>query len=150
MAAMILEPTTDNDLVQRVMSDSDIWDKIQVGNYTPAHLNVKLSDKFIALSAIAKEIIGVHLFKKDQGRVIAHPMLLKPYRKEFGREFFRRGVDWIFENTNYNFIDAEIPSTHLSTINLARNLGFKDSGSKKDGVMYKGSLLDLNLLRLKR
>ena len=148
MAAMILELTKDNDLVHRVMADSDIWDKIQIDNVNPSDLNVNLSDNIMALAVKVKELIGVHVFKKDTDRVIYHPMLLKPFRKEFGREFFSKGIQWLFDNTAFNFIDVEIPVSHKSTINLARNLNFKYSGIKEDGVFHKGQFLDLQLLRL--
>lgn len=147
---MILEITTDNDLVKSIMTDSDIWDKIEVDNIKSDDLIVNLPKNMMALTAKVKDVIGIHLFKEDSDRVVYHPMLLKPFRKEFGREFFDKGIKWLFDNTSFNFIDVEIPATHKSTINLARHLNFKDSGIKKDGVFHKGQFLDLQLLRLER
>lgn len=147
---MVLELTTDNELVHSIITDADIWDKVQVDEAELETFSVDLPQNMMALTAKVKEVIGIHLFKAINDRVIYHPMLLKPFRREFGREFFSKGISWLFDNTSFNFIDVEIPVTHKSTINLARHLNFKDSGIKKDGVSHKGMLLDLQLLRLTR
>ena len=47
---MILELTKDSDLVKRVMTDSDIWDKIKIDNIQPDSITVDLPKNMMALT----------------------------------------------------------------------------------------------------
>jgi len=147
---MILETTRDINLIQSIMTDSDIWEKIKIDRVSKEEFKAEIPSNMLVLAAKVENVIGLHLFRKGTESVIYHPMLLKSFRKEFGREFFDKGIKWLFNNTPYKIIDVEIPITHRSTINLAKHLNFKESGIKKEGVEQNGHKLDLQLLRLEQ
>jgi len=135
---MILEQTTDNNLMKRIMTDPEMWEKIGVIEVDIDHFSPVISKNMLVLSAIVGNVIGLHLFIQKPEGVFFHPMLLKEFRKEFGREFMKKGIDWIFNKTATEFIFAEIPSSHTSTINLAKHLNFKE-------VQNNGNLQRLRL-----
>jgi len=147
---MILELTQDTDLIKTVMLDPEMWELIQDDSVEKSDFMAIVPANMLVLSAIVGNVIGLHLFVEKEEGVIYHPMLLKPFRKEFGREFMRKGLDWIFENTATEQLFAEIPTDHISTINLAKHLNFKEIGIKKNGRKQGGKMLDLQRLRLNK
>ncbi len=145
---MILELTKDQDLIKSVMTDDEMWELIHVDGDNRDDFMAIVPTNMLVLSAIVGNVIGLHLFLQKPEGVMYHPMLLKPFRKEFGREFMKKGLDWIFENTATEQLFAEIPISHISTINLAKHLNFKEVGIKKDSRKKDGKMLDLKRLRL--
>jgi len=134
---MRLELTESVDLIKSVMADDDIWNKISVPEVSKEDFEPKASSNLLYLAVSVDTVIGLHLFVSKQDGVWYHPMLLKPYRKNFGREFFTKGLDWIFQNTATTSLQVEIPTSHKSTINLAKHLNFEPISSNKDTEILK-------------
>jgi hypothetical protein len=130
---MILELAQDGNLLSKIMSDDDIWEKIREDGLKKSDLCNILPANMVIVSAKIDDIIGLHIFSWHNDRVLYHPMLLKPYRKQFGREFMKKGIEWFFKNTSSEALEAEIPINHISTINLAENMKFQKVGVVKDG-----------------
>ncbi|TDI80628.1 MAG: hypothetical protein E2O80_06320 [Betaproteobacteria bacterium] len=147
---MNLEITRDSEIIKKVMTDSDIWSKISIDNVEKSDFNPEIPANIIFLAAFVSDVIGLHMFTSYKNGVLYHPMLLKPYRKDYGREFFSNGIKWFFDNTDNDSLGAEIPISHKSTINLAKHLNFKDLGIRKNGILKNGNYLDLQILRLEK
>jgi len=145
---MILQTTTDINLIKNIMTDNDIWEKISADGDTKDGFNPVLPENVTVLSAVVDSVIGLHIFTQHSDRVLYHPMLLKEYRNSHGRVFFKKGLEWFFDNTSSDVLEAEIPVNHISTINLAEKLNFKKINTKRDGIKKDGQLIDLQVLRL--
>ena len=147
---MILELTNDPDLVRSLMTDSDIWEKIKEDGIEKDSFYPTIRGHVIMLSAIVDEPIGLHQFTDHGDKVLYHPILLKQFRKQYGREFFKLGIKWFFDNTKCSKLTAEIPVTDKSTINLAKHLNFNEISTIKNGVSKNNKFIDLKVLRLDR
>jgi len=147
---VILELTRDTDLVREIMTDEEIWEKIREDGYSRLNFNPVIPDNVIILAARTQKVIGLHRFTRYKDRVLFHPVLLKQYRKEFGRQFFDEGLKWFFDNTDFNALEAEIPATHKATLNLAKHLNFKEIGTIQNGVKKDNKTIDLKVLRLEK
>ena len=145
---MILQQTQDINLVHQVMMDDEMWDKVKMDGCEKCNAKKVMPEGRIVVSATTEKLIGVHVFVEDEGKVIYHPMLLKPYRRRFGRDFFTNGLKWLFNNTKYDTIEAHIPVSHKANINLAKKFNFKEFGIKKNGMKKDNNLIDLKVLRL--
>lgn len=147
---MILEITQDTNLIRDIMTNEEIWEKIREDGYSRENFNPVIPANVTILAARTQKVIGLHRFTQYNDRVLFHPVLLKQYRKEFGREFFDKGLDWFFGNTDFNALEAEIPATHKATINLAKHLNFKEIGTIQNGVKKDNKTIDLKVLRLEK
>ena len=147
---MILELTTNAALIKSLVTDSDIWEKIKEDGIDRETFSLVVPDNVIILSAIVDCVIGMHQFTDHGGKVLYHPILLKQFRKQYGREFFEKGIKWFFDNTKCDKLTAEIPVTDKSTINLAKHLNFEEISTIENGVSKNNKLIDLKVLRLDR
>ena len=147
---MILEITQDTNLIRDIMTNEEIWEKIREDGYSRENFNPVIPANVTILAVRIQKVIGLHRFTQYKDRVLFHPVLLKQYRKEFGREFFDKGLDWFFGNTDFNALEAEIPATHKATINLAKHLNFKEIGTIQNGVKKDNKTIDLKVLRLEK
>ena len=145
---MILEVTNDVNIVRDIMTDSDIWEKIKEDGIEKEGINFHLPDNVLMIKAVVDNVIGLHMFTAEDDKILYHPMLLKAFRRDYGREFFERGINWFFDNTKYSRLYAEIPVTHRSTINLAKKLNFNEISTIKNGVQKDNNFIDLTVLRL--
>jgi len=147
---MILAPTEDLALIKEIMTDSEIWEKIKEDGYDKNDFAPCIPKKVIISPAIVDSVIGLHRFTNHGDRILYHPILLKPYRKQHGREFFDKGIKWFFDKTQYSTLHAEIPITDKSTINLAKHLNFNEITTIKNGVKKNNKFIDLQVLRLEK
>ena len=147
---MILELTTDAELVRSLMTTSEIWEKIKTDNVDKNSFVPIIPSNVITLSAVVDEVIGMHQFTDHGYKVLYHPILLKQFRKQYGREFFEKGIKWFFDNTKCSKLTTEIPVTDKSTINLAKHLNFNEISIIKNGVSRNNKSIDLKVLRLER
>lgn len=145
---MILEPTLDRDLIKSVMTDSEMWGKVGIDGVEVDTFEPVIKRNMIVLSALVESVIGLHMFVDTPKGVIYHPMLLKQFRKNHGREFIKKGIEWIFDQTPTEQIMVEIPTDHRHNINLAKHFNFKELNIKKNGISQRGKLFDLQRLRL--
>jgi hypothetical protein len=145
---MILTRTKDVELIKKIMTDDEIWEKIKEDGFQKEEFTPVIPSNVVILAACAPKVLGLHRFTQHKDRVLYHPVLLKQYRKEFGRLFFSKGINWFFDNTEFTALEAEIPATHEATINLARHLNFKEIGTIKNGVKKDNQTIDLKVLRL--
>jgi len=147
---MILEITNDTELIKSLMTDSEIWEKIKEDGIEKESLKAVIPNNVIILKAIINEVIGIHQFTNHGDKVLFHPILLKRFRKDHGREFFDKGIKWFFDNTKCSKLTAEIPVTDKSTINLAKHLNFDEISTIENGVRKNNKFIDLKVLRLNR
>ncbi len=147
---MILEITNNADIVKSLMTDSEIWEKIKEDGIEKESFNPVIFSNVIMLTAVVDEVIGMHQFTDHGHKVLYHPILLKKFRKQYGREFFGLGIKWFFDNTKCSKLTAEIPVTDKSTINLAKHLNFNEIATIKNGVSKNNKFIDLKVLRLDR
>lgn len=145
---MKLELVTDNKIVREVMTDPEMWEKIHIDGVDKNTFFPEIQSNMVIVSAFVKSVIGLHLFVHGPNGVIYHPMLLKPFRKEFGREFITSGLNWIFQNTATPSLRVEIPTDHKHNINLAKHFDFKEVGTRKDGMVQDGEMLKFKILQL--
>ena len=50
----------------------------------------------------------------------------------FYREFLESGIKWYFDNTEYSFLEVEIPTDKDALLSLARHYNFKEVGMEND------------------
>jgi len=147
---MILEKTTDPKIVKAVMTDPEMWAKINTDDYPIELFDPIIKKNVTMVMAVVDDVlIGIHMFTEHPDKVLYHPMLLKAFRKDHGRAFFDKGLAWFFNNTEYSRLYAEIPVSHRSTLNLARNLGFEPLSMVQSGVS-KEKFIQFQLLRLEK
>ena len=143
---MILERTYDNYLLKAIMTNDEMWSKIKIDDIEIDDFEPVIDDKAKVICALeGKEVIGLHLFTDRDESMVYHPMLLYPYRKQYGREFLESGLKWYFDNTENSFLDAEIPADNHANLNLAKHFKFKEVGSIKQGVSKDNELIDLTI-----
>ena len=147
---MILELTHDMNLIKSIMTDSEMWEKVSNDLCDKEDFDPIFPANAIIVAAIVESVIGLHMSSWHSDRVLYHPMLLKPFRRTYGRVFFEKGLEWFFNNTSSTALEAEIPVNHVSTINLAENLNFKKIDTQKDGIKKNGKFIDLQVLRLEK
>lgn len=90
---MILEQTYDSDLLRNIMTDGDIWERINVDNINKNDFAPVIPSNVILIACIVESVIGIHMFTKHSDKVLYHPMLLKKYRKEHGRTFLAKALN---------------------------------------------------------
>jgi len=147
---MNIEQTFDQRLIKKVMTDSEMWEKIGVDGIKKEDFSPVLRRNMLVIKAVVENVIGLHLFVHKPSGVVFHPMLLKPFRKDYGREFIKNGLEWFFDNTNMNSLFVEIPEHHQHNINLATKFNFKDVGIKKEAMKKNGITLDLRVMKLEK
>ena len=147
---MILELTNDAELVKSLMTDAEIWEKIKEDGIEKESFNPVIPINVMIVIAVTDSVIGMHHFTDHGNKVLYHPILLKRFRKEYGREFFGLGIKWFFDNTKCSKLTAEIPVTDKSTINLAKHLNFNEIATIENGVSKNNKFIDLKVLRLDR
>lgn len=135
-------------LVTDIMTDPELWEKIGDDRITRKEFKFKENGKIIPLSINTDKPIGLSLFTLRDHGVYFHPMILKPFRR-YARESIKKSIDWYFKHIG-SVLMCEIPIDHKSTINLAKKMGFKESGVNKVGVMRKGKKTELQILRLEK
>ena len=146
---MILRQTTEIEDVHRIMFNDEIWAKVKIDGADRCRPVKSFPKNKIALKVlVSDEIIGIHLFSIDGAKLGYHPMLLKDYRLEHAKEFFDRGIEWAFSNTDCEMLEVEIPCTHKATINMAKKWGFSEIGGGDtviiDSIEQRRVLLRLN------
>lgn len=145
---MILKQVTDIGLIKSVMTDTEMWEKIKTDSVDRVNFIPKMGRDTLVLGAFVDNVIGLHIFMREKIGVIYHPMLLKKFRKDFGREFIAKGLEWFFNNTICENIYVEIPTEHKHNINLARHFNFKEDGIKENAALQNDKVLNLKRLRL--
>lgn len=145
---MILKLTTDTALIKSLVTDSEIWEKVKQDGIDKETFTPNVPNNVIILSVSVECVIGMHQFTDHGDKVLYHPILLKQFRKDYGREFFDKGIKWFFDNTKCDKLIAEIPVTDKSTINLAKHLNFEEISIIENGVKRNNKLIDLKVLRL--
>ncbi len=137
---MELALTKDLMVIGHVMLDGEILSKTNVDVVDiPERLSTYPKDTLVlaAWHPNGSEVMGLHLFNYKNKRMNYHPMLLKPYRAKFGRDFFKKGLEWYFENVSSDSLYAEIPVSHKSTVNLAKHLGFEPVSVENDKQLLR-------------
>ena len=147
---MILQPTENVDLIKEIMTNDEIWEKIKEDGFDKDEFTPIIPKNVIILAAIVDSVIGLHRFTNTGDKILYHPILLKKFRKDYGREFFDKGIKWFFEKTQYSRLYAEIPVTDKSTINLAKHLNFNEITTIQNGVKKNNKFIDLKVLRLEK
>lgn len=147
---MILQPTENVDLIKEIMTNDEIWEKIKEDGFDKDEFTPIIPKNVIILVAIVDSVIGLHRFTNTGDKILYHPILLKKFRKDYGREFFDKGIKWFFEKTQYSRLYAEIPVTDKSTINLAKHLNFNEITTIQNGVKKNNKFIDLKVLRLEK
>lgn len=147
---MILKQVTDINLIKSVMTDTEMWEKIKIDSIDKSMFIPEMGRNTMVLGAFVDNVIGLHIFMREKIGVIYHPMLLKKFRKDFGREFIAKGLEWFFNNTACDDLLVEIPTEHKHNINLAKHFNFKEESIKKDAALQNGQSLDLKRLRLNK
>ena len=147
---MILQPTENVDLIKEIMTNDEIWEKIKEDGFDKDEFTPIIPKNVIILVAIVDSVIGLHRFTNTGDKILYHPILLKKFRKDYGREFFDKGIKWFFEKTQYSRLYAEIPVTDKSTINLAKHLNFNEITTIQNGVKKNNKFIYLKVLRLEK
>ena len=147
---MILQPTENVDLIKEIMTNDEIWEKIKEDGFDKDEITPIIPKNVIICAAIVDSVIGLHRFTNTGDKILYHPILLKKFRKDYGREFFDKGIKWFFEKTQYSRLYAEIPVTDKSTINLAKHLNFNEITTIQNGVKKNNKFIDLKVLRLEK
>ena len=130
---MILERTYDDYLLKAVMTHDEMWARINVNGSDVEDFDPAIGDKMTAVCVIeGDEVLGLHIFTDRAEAMAYHPMLLSPYRKQYSREFLESGLKWYFENTEYDFLEAEIPADSYAHLNLARHYNFREVGMENN------------------
>ena len=130
---MILERTRDNYLLKAVMTEDEMWSRININDLEVDDFKPTISDKMTVVSALeAEDVLGLHIYTDREEAMAYHPMLLSPYRKQYSREFLESGIKWYFDNTEYSFLEAEIPTDNKANLNLARHFNFKEVGMENN------------------
>ncbi len=124
--------------IDSIMKSRGVWEKIAKPDWDIKTFKPVMPENAVIIEAIIDGIlIGVHVFVFEKGNAIYHTMLLKEFRRFHGREFFKRGIKWFFDNTNYDTLDAEITKSHVSTINLAKHFDFKEIGQNEQNTLLR-------------
>jgi len=147
---MILKTVTDPSIIKSMMLDPEMWEKVKVDSLDKKGFVPKIGKNTMVLGAFVDNVIGLHVFAREKVGVIYHPMLLKKFRKDFGREFIAKGLEWFFNNTKCDDLFVDIPTDHKHNINLAKHFNFKKVESDGAGMLYSEKYSDLQRLRIRR
>lgn len=147
---MILKQVTDTNIIKSMMTDPEMWEKIKIDSLDKISFIPEMGRNTMVIGAFVDNVIGLHVFAREKVGVIYHPMLLKKFRKEFGREFITKGLEWFFDNTICNNIFVDVPVKYKHNINLAKNFNFKEVEAEDTDMLYSKEYQDLQRLRLER
>ena len=79
-----------------------------------------------------------------------HVQILPKYRKEHSKEFGIKGMQWLWNNTDYNMLVAAIPEIYPNVVRYAESQGFKVFDAVKDGYKNNGIICNTLLLVIER
>jgi len=140
---MIVELTTDMELVRAILLEPDIWDRasedgIDQDTWYPGY------DSMTAwLLCIEDEnVVGVILMHTDTSVSIKiHPYLRKEYREK-GRIMMKAFYEWILEYGQEKIVKVSvtIPKTQAKVINFAKKVGFHKEGVNRASYLKNGQL----------
>lgn len=133
------------------MLTDDLWDKLREDGISKEMINPIVSKQKRYLATYEDDaLIGVQLFvHSNTASVEYHPIVLKEHRKR-AREFVKQGIRWLFANTRYYKINAEVPGCVMTTINFMKKCGFTEEGIKRQSYRRDGELYSLHCLGITR
>lgn len=146
---MKLFHTKDTELLKRIATDKEMWPKICPDQMEAKDYEPTIPADMVMLGAkVGDEIIGLSLLSVKPEGLVYHPMIIKKYRREHGREFIKASLAWVFESTSFENIFVKIPVDRVQTINFASHFDFKEVGIEEKGIIRDGKMIDLKIMRL--
>lgn len=140
---MIVDLTTDMELVRAIMTEPDIWERaaedgVEQDTWFPGY------DAMTAwlLCIEDDDIVGVILMHTDTSVSIKmHPYLRKEHRQK-GRVMMKAFYEWVLEDTQSKMqkISVTIPINQAKVINFAKKVGFQKEGVNRDSYLKDGQL----------
>ena len=140
---MIVELTTDMELVRAILVEPDIWDRaaedgVDQETWYPGY------DSMTAwlLCIENEEIVGVILMHTDTCVSIKiHPYLRKEHREK-GRIMMKALYEWVLEYGQEKIIkiSVTIPMHQKRLINFSGKVGFHKEGVNRDSYLKDGKL----------
>lgn len=131
------------DLVKQILTTDGIWDKIGGFGYEKdecipkkawLHIIGKVDDKVIGM---------VMIHDTPSGYNKCHITIIPEYRKQHSKEFGEKGMQWIWDNTDFHLLVATIPTKHPNVRAYAELQGFVvfETITIKDVTMWLLSIL---------
>lgn len=149
---MIIELSTDMSLINSILKDPYIWDKIAEDGIDPEAFYPSYSPKSFWLTAKTNEICGLIFVVVDSTvSITIHPYMLKAHK---GKGFYmmKAFLAWYLENTIEiaNKINAKIPTYNKIGKKIALKLGFAEEGTNRQSHIHQGTIYDQWLLGITR
>jgi hypothetical protein len=115
---MIVGIAKDFDEIRSIMTDYDIWKKININNLDKRDLLIPV-DAIHVGGYIEGKLIALCTFNQFRDGLQAHPMIKKAFRAH-GNEFIQQCINMIKCN-----IYAEFPKQRKDLINLVKKFNFE-------------------------
>lgn len=135
-------------LVKTILTTDGIWEHI--GGHRSTKEQFKPAEDWLYVVGVvdgeAVALVLVH--DTAEGDKKCHVQIIPKHRKEHGKEFGVKGMEWIWSNTTINRMVASIPELYPNVIKYAKLQGFTifctvEKAYEKDGLLYDNFLLEI-------
>lgn len=147
---MIIERTFDYDLVDSILTHPEIYKTIADDFAPPANeFKTPRSEEIIYL--IDDQAIGVMVYSPASQIVMdCHVQVLPEHRKERALAFGKAVIEWLWRETGFKKINAQIPFLYPNVREFAERNGFVVEGINRGSYLKNGELYDKWYLGLVR
>ena len=111
---MLIKRTFNNKIVDSVLTDPIIWEAISSPGMNTASLSsIHKRGNINVVGYVDDTLIGLGILHTDIRKDwYCHFHVFKENRKEFAIPFAKESLEWVWENTKINIINASIPLEH--------------------------------------
>ncbi len=151
-SSLTIEETTDHKDIMSVWSNPDIWPLISFGDTRQDDADIEVGDDRIYLITKSDGIpVGINYFYFLNPKMVEfHPCVIPEFRPFYSYQSVRMGIDWVFRSTGIEKITVQIPECHDNVRQFASRMGFALEGVFTGAFPLGESMININLLGLKR
>lgn len=144
-------PTTNQDLIKRLIKSDAIWDKISQDMYYAKDYSPCMDDLWLKVLADG-ELCGVYAFDNLRGVCCdIHPYIIPEFRVKAAREGLNLALKYLFNNFDKICkVNATIPIIYRAVYNFSINNGFTHEGINRQSFMKNGVIHDQWLVGVTR
>lgn len=144
---MILRRTTDRSAIRGILENEQVRPFIFDGT---GDIPVPVSEEIFHLLAREDAVIGIVSFVPlAPGAWNPHIAVLPEYRGN-GTEIMRRGVAWMFENTDCRKMVAFPPVHNMAMVRVFEKCGFEREGMSTKSYFWRGEMRDRLMMGLNK
>lgn len=148
---MQIERTFDYELVNSILTHPEIYKTIADDAAPPIEKYKTPESEEIIYLVAAGEPIGVMIYHPTSSITVdCHVQVLPQHRKQYAKAFGEAVINWLWKNTSFLKINAQIPFCYPNVCEFAVLNGFEVEGTNKCSYLKNNQIHDQWYLGLAR